>query len=183
MGLGSCVHSFTQVCEGNQEYRSWPVQPSSRLLVVPVMSYMVKRQCLNLMVCPLHLEGRTMPSGRSLCNRNFKNSISKENSGDCRLSWGPSNCPRQVSVGNTRDHELGRLRVLAPVWAWLDKGQSSRPLLRLLLAPKHQATGTEVHSEGSAEQRTNRLSIKVRPTAPWGTWRHQFNHTEKEREG
>lgn len=53
-----------------------------------------------------------------------KNEVWKENIGACRLTWGSSNCPRQVTVGNISckdgaqlvgpggNHEMGRLRDL-----------------------------------------------------------------------
>ena len=56
--------AFTQVCEGTKNTGLGLCIPAhTLLLVVPVMSYMVKKQCPNLTVCPIQLEGRTSPQG------------------------------------------------------------------------------------------------------------------------
>ena len=64
-----CLH-LPRCVKGTENISLGLWRPVHTLLSAALMmSYMVKKQCPNLMVCPLRLEGRTMPSGRSLCNR------------------------------------------------------------------------------------------------------------------
>lgn len=78
--------AFTQVCEGAKNTGLGLCSPAhTLLLVVPVMSYMVKNNVQTLRSVPSSLrEGLALRE--EFMQQQEKNSISKENPGDSRLS-------------------------------------------------------------------------------------------------